>query len=136
MSAKPETTFTKSVHNHLPPELYRCKTNNPYIGGIPDVWYSGADSDLWVEYKFEVLPKRDDTIVPITLSQLQTDWLNDRYREGRNVAVIVGCKEGGVVLTDLAWNSSLTKKIFLGKIMNRQQIANWIMERLGGTCGT
>jgi hypothetical protein len=132
MAQKPETTFTTSVHKHLPQSLYRMKTHNPYMGGIPDVWYSG-NSDLWVEYKFEVLPKRETTLIPVTISELQAEWLNKRYSEGRNVAVIVGCKEGGVVLTDRAWNSSLNKQDFLGKLMSRQQIAKWIMDRTGGS---
>jgi len=128
---KPETTFTESVHKHLPVDLYRMKTHNPYMGGIPDCWYSGL-KDLWVEYKFEVLPKRDTTLVPIDLSELQRAWINDRLSEGRDVVVIVGCKEGGVIFTNLQWNSPLTKKDFQMRLMNRQQIAKWIVERTGG----
>jgi hypothetical protein len=132
MASKPETTFTGSVHKHLSRDLHYEKMCNPYRGGTADCWYSG-NSDLWVEYKFEVLPKRDGTLVPVTISELQADWLNKRYSEGRNVAVIVGCKEGGVILTDRAWNSPLNKQDFLGKLMSRQQIAKWIMDRTGGS---
>ena len=135
MASKPETTFTQSIHRHLPKNFYHVKTHNPYVGGIPDVWYSGVDADLWVEYKFEVLPARDDTVVPITLGALQIDWMQHRYLEGRHVAVIVGCKEGGVIFTDLKWNFPLTKKHFMEKLMNRQQLAAWVMERTGGPLG-
>jgi hypothetical protein len=131
VSSKPETTFTGSVHKHLPVNLYRMKTHNPYMGGIPDCWYSGQN-DLWVEYKFEVLPKRDTTLVPIDLSELQKGWINDRLSEGRDVVVIVGCKEGGVIFTNLQWDFPLTKKDFQMRLMTRQQIAKWIVERTGG----
>lgn len=131
MSSKPETTFTASVHRHLPRSLHVEKMNNPYRGGTADVWYS-SKKDIWVEYKFEVLPKRDNTIVPIDTSELQKGWLNGRYSEGRAVFVVVGCKEGGVIFADLAWNSPLNKQQFLERLMTRQQIALWIMERTGG----
>lgn len=132
MAQKPETNFTTSVHRHLPSGLHREKMANPYRGGTADCWYSGKNSDLWIEYKFEVLPKRDDTLVSPGLSALQIDWLDKRYSEGRKVAVIVGCKEGGVIYTDRHWNSPLNKKQFLGMLMSRQQIASWILDRTGG----
>lgn len=131
MASKPETTFTSSVHRHLPKDLHHEKMCNPYRGGTADCWYSGL-KDLWVEYKFEVLPKRDTTLVPIDLSELQIEWLGSRYCEGRDVVVIVGCKEGGVIFTNLQWNFPLTKKDFQMRLMTRQQIAKWIVERTGG----
>jgi hypothetical protein len=95
MSAKPENTFISSVHKHLPVELYHMKNNNPYNSGIADVWYSGVEQDLWVEYKFLVIPKRGDTVIDLvggknpSISALQQTWLKDRDVEGRNVGVIV-----------------------------------------------
>lgn len=100
MAAKPETTFTASVHRHLPPlsELYREKMANPYRGGTPDYWYS-AKRDLWVEWKYIVLPKRDGTLVDVgsELSPLQQLWIDSRRREGRDVWVIAGSKDGGII---------------------------------------
>ncbi len=109
------------------------KTHNPYIGGIPDMFYSGVASDLWVEYKFEVLPKREGTMIAPNLSALQLDWLQGRYTEGRNVAVIIGCKEGGVIFDrPIDWGQPISKEEFMNHLMNRHQIAEWIMERTGG----
>lgn len=129
MSSKPETTFYNSVHKHLPAELYRMKTHNPFIGGVPDVWYSGRKADLWIEYKFIVLPKRDSTLIKIDLSGLQTDWLRQRHTEGRNVGVIVGCKEGGLLLTHLDWEKEICTKTFKSLLESRKSLADSIIMR-------
>ena len=129
MAAKPESTFTASVHRHLPPtaELYRMKNNNQYVSGIADCWYS-AKRDLWVEYKFLIVPKRDSTVIDLVeggkiLSALQQDWLEGRHQEGRNVWVIVGCKEGGVVFKDTAWKQPLTAADFRSRMLARPAVA-------------
>ena len=134
MATKPETTFTGSVHKHLPPmdELYRMKNSNQYNAGIADVWYSG-NRDLWVEYKFITLPKRPETPIHISgksalLSPLQTEWLTARHHEGRNVAVIVGCKEGGVIFPGVSWNGYLSTEWFRKQIISRADLARRIQE--------
>ena len=126
MSAKPETTFINALHRKLPTSVYHMKNNNPYVGGIFDKWYSGKSGDLWVEYKFLVLPKRDTTAVEITLSPLQMKWGRERYDEGRNVIVIVGCKEGGVLLTDLEWEKPMACAIFKQRLRSRKELADVI----------
>ena len=139
MAAKPENTFIQAVHRHLPPvhQLYREKMANPYHGGTPDVWYS-AKLDLWVEYKFITVPKRPDTVINLVspkdpmLSALQQQWLADRYTEGRNVQVIVGCKEGGVVFTDTAWTRPVTAVEFRKRLLTRQQVAQHIASIVQG----
>ncbi len=63
------------------------KNNNPYLSGVADVWYSGSAGDLWVEYKFLVIPKRDTTVVNLVqgkdpmISRLQQQWLEARFME-------------------------------------------------------
>jgi hypothetical protein len=125
MSTKPETTFYRNVHSHLPRALHREKMSNPYQGGTWDCWYSGA-RDLWVEYKFVVLPKRDATLVQPGLSSLQLAWGEGRLAEGRTLAVIIGCREGGVILVDGDWECPLTCAQFKAKLLTRRQIAEWI----------
>lgn len=131
--SKPETTFTASVHKHLPPGRttpYWMKNNNIYTAGVWDVWYSGAFADLWVEYKFVVLPKRDDTPVFADLSELQLDWGRKRHAEGRNLAIIVGCKEGGIIMREpVSWEHSMSREQFMRKLMSRKDIAEWIISR-------
>lgn len=124
MSTKPETTFYLSVHKHLPPQVYKVKMSNPYTGGIPDCWYSGTANDLWVEYKFVKLPVRGDTNIDFGFSKLQLDWMNARFKEGRNVCAIIGCKEGGVVLRSGAWNrEDVTKNEFMVALTSRKELA-------------
>lgn len=132
MASKPETTFYESIHRHLPPELHREKMHNPFRGGTFDQWYSGKNKDLWVEYKFIVLPKRPATLVVCNLSKLQLDWGRKRLAEGRNVHVIMGSKEGGVILYPTEWSDSLSAGDFARRTVSRQKIAEWIIHQTGG----
>jgi len=130
MAAKPETTFIAAVNKHIPKSVYRMKNNNQYTGGIADVWYSGRDNDLWVEYKYlPKLPTRVNVDVMRMLSPLQQAWLRDRRMEGRNVAVIVGCPEGGVVLTDRQWELELTIQNFRTLLRSKQELGEWIFQQ-------
>jgi hypothetical protein len=121
----PENTFIASVHRLLPETLYRMKNHNEYNGGIPDCWYSGR-YDLWVEYKFITIPKRDTTLVVPELSTLQREWVTERYKEGRAVGVIVGCKEGGVYLTPHLLQGISTEE-FRARLRTRRQLADLIV---------
>ncbi len=122
MSSKPESVFITSVHKHLPSTTYSMKNNNPFTGGVADVWYSGAAGDMWIEYKW--LPKQPKAAFVPNLSALQIRWLRERYNEGRNVAVIVGCPDGAVILKNLEWERENT----FGPIFTRKEIALWISE--------
>lgn len=126
MSRQPENTFIASVHKHLPPEIYRIKNNNMYNSGQPDCWYSGPAGDLWIEYKYIALPKRDDTTITIDLSALQKDWLRRRSYEGRKLGVIVGSKDGGVWFPNLAWESPLKTVEFRSQVQPRSGLAEVI----------
>jgi len=129
VSRKPETTFIASVHKHLPKDLYRLKNNNPFAGGIADCYYSGMKADLWVEYKFAArVPK---TGLTADLSELQKVWLHDRHKEGRNIAVIVGTKDGGIVLRNLAWENTIPLDYITTHLQNRQGLARWIQSEIG-----
>lgn len=126
MSQGPETTFIKSVHRHLPKGLYAIKNHNIYNSGQPDCWYSGNAADLWIEYKFIVIPKRPNTLITFELSELQKNWLRSRHAEGRSVGVIVGCKEGGVFLAGESWGSEITADYFRKIVQSRSALADAI----------
>jgi len=133
MAVKPETTYIGRVHKHLPKQVYRMKNNNPYMGGIPDVWYSAQAGDLWAEYKYlPKIPQRVNVRPTELLSKLQQEWLNDRYEEGRNVAVIIGCPSGGVLLRDKAWMNELSPLKFTSLIKSNADLATWIKEQVSG----
>lgn len=147
MAAKPETKFIESVNKLLPlkrlkmcakvrhnvaPEqhIHYEKMNNPYSSGTADCWYSGEAGDCWVEYKFLPRIPQRGVVDPLKLlSALQADWLEGRYEEGRNVAVIIGCSTGGVLLRDRLWESALTASQFTTLLRPRSNLADWIKEQ-------
>jgi hypothetical protein len=127
----PENTFIASVHRHLPSEseLYRMKNNNMFNSGIADCWYSAA-RDLWIEWKFVIVPKRDDTMIDLhagkkpAMTALQREWLRRRHEEGRNVWVGIGSKDGGVILTDPRyWEQPFDAAWFRAKLFPRYDLA-------------
>ena len=125
MSSGPETRFIASIHRLLPPTLHREKMANPYRGGTADCWYSGYN-DLWIEWKFIKVPARATTLIDLTLSPLQDDWLRSRWNEGRNVWVIVGSDEGGVIFRDGNWHLPLTQHKFKSYMISKKIIAHEI----------
>lgn len=134
MSTKPETNFYESLHRRIKkhePKIHVEKMYNPYRGGTWDVWYSGYGSDLWVEYKWlPKIPVRPTTLVVPGLSALQLEWGAGRYTEGRNLAVILGCPEGGVVYQDTAWEEELEASTFRSMLRTRGQLAEFIIKQV------
>lgn len=127
---KPESTFIKSVHKHT--HCYHEKMCNPFTSGTPDVWYSGPKGDLWVEYKYiPRVPSLPRTVIKPDLSARQLLWLRREHEHGRNVAVIVGCPTGGVVLRDLEWEGGISQADFNSRLLSRAQTAQWIDEQCG-----
>ena len=130
MSAKPETRYYTAIHRLLPKELHREKMANPYRGGTADVWYSGTADDLWVEYKYLArVPKKASIWMDRMLSPLQLLWLRERYREGRNVVVILGTPAGGIVFERCLWEKELTPEEFVSCARTKQQMADYIWGR-------
>ena len=129
MSRKPESVFIASVHKYV--KCYHMKNNNLYNSGIPDCWYSGPIRDAWIEYKFVVLPKQGKTIIKPELSELQFNWLTERFKEGRNVFVLIGSKLGGVWLDRSEWETGLTMLDVIKRYQTRPQIAAYIDRMCG-----
>lgn len=131
MSQKPENVFINSVHQKFGgPKPYFEKTNNPWRAGTPDVYYSGSKSELWIEYKF--LPKipKSAEILP-DLTPRQRRWLNERFNEGRNVAVVLGTPDGGVIYRNKEWMNPLSSTEIEAKLLSRAEIARWIISETG-----
>lgn len=112
--------------------------SNPYRGGTFDHWYS-AKRDLWVEWKFIKLPKRDNTIVDLCggknppLSALQQDWGAKRWKEGRNVWVILGAAEGGWIMTNPhVWTQQWPAGELRSDVLDRKTLAHRISTFLQG----
>lgn len=116
-----EHGYIRSIHRHLPEEVYRWKINDRFSNGVADAWYSGASSDLWVEYKYlKRTPLRRFT-VPLTPMQLR--WLRRRAAEGRNVRIVVGCPAGSKVLTPDECAETVQVE---GTWMPTKEVAQWI----------
>lgn len=127
MAAKPETTYIGKLHKKLPKSVYRMKNHNLYTGGIPDCYYSGSKADLWIEYKFvPKLPIKVPLRITELLSALQTEWLKDRHSEGRNLAVIIGCPGGGILLRNREWETDIPVSHLKSLIRSNDDLAEWI----------
>lgn len=131
MSNKPETNFCNAVHKLLPKEVYREKMHNLYRGGTADMWYSGSADDLWVEYKYiKDPPKKAAMVIRKELSPLQILWLKGRYKEGRNVVVILGTPIGSWVFENLSWESAeVTTEMLKTHGLSKQAVADYISKR-------
>ena len=76
-----EHSFVASIHRILKKHpVHIWKINDQYAGGVPDAFYEGVNSDLWVEYKYiPKLPKRSTTKIDLTspkmLSMNQQLWM-------------------------------------------------------------
>lgn len=109
------------------------KNHNMFNSGIADVWYS-SNNDYWVEYKFISIPVRPNTMISLTegakpeLTVLQQQWLSNRHAEGRNVGVVVGCKEGGVWYPGLSWKEAVTAAEFRDRLRSRKDVASLIKQ--------
>lgn len=96
--------------------------------------------DLWVEAKFyNKLPKTIDMISGKhpKISKLQQQWLEDRHKEGRRVAVVVGSPYGSVVFPALEWKTPLPKDAFLekaAKLRHPRDVAGWITRTVNPSC--
>lgn len=133
MATTPENKFIGRVHKQLDKicSVYHMKNHNQYIGGIPDVWYSGKSGDLWIEYKYvDPLPVKVPIRPASLLSTLQIDWLKARHTEGRNVAVVIGCKDGGVILHYGEWVAEIPVQQFKALIKSVSDLAEWIKEQV------
>lgn len=114
------------------PRTYAEKMNNPWRAGTPDVWYSGDRGDLWIEYKYIERIPRSPEILP-DLTPRQKRWLNNRFDEGRNVAVVLGTPTGGVIYRNKDWLRPLDSESLAGLVVPRDEIARWIFSQVGAS---
>lgn len=123
---KPENRFITSVNDKIPKIVHREKMHNIYRGGTFDVWYSGSNADLWIEYKWiPRIPVRG-RVVP-DLSPLQLLWGRERAAEGRSVIVVVGCPSGGVIFSlPFAWEEGVSAEEFRKGLLTKSTLAAWI----------
>ena len=120
-----EHGFIKSVHRHLPTDIFSWKIHDTFTGGVPDAMYAGPAGILFVEYKYTKLPKKPTTQIKLGLSALQLDWLDKMHLYNVLTGVIIGSPLGGIILTDKNWY----KDLFLQEFehgLDAREISAWI----------
>jgi hypothetical protein len=96
-----ERFFKAKLRALIKQECFIQSMSSLAMAGTPDLWISGR-KDLWCEVKEDLMTK--GAIKP-KLSELQKSWLTNRWKEGRNVAVIVGCANKEAILyLDNTWD--------------------------------
>lgn len=118
-----ESDYTRTIHDKL--NCYHWKINAKFTNGVPDAYYSGHVSDLWIEYKWypKGLPQR---VLP-KLSELQKKWLMARYCEDRNVAVVVGSPDLNLIYTQGSW----LKRKLREDAIPREEVVSFIHSIVG-----
>ena len=125
-----EHSYIKAVHRLLPPELFKWKIHDSFVGGVPDAMYAGPSDILFVEYKYvPKLPKRDTTKIRTTLSAQQVLWLNKMDDFGKKVAVVVGgTADTNVILTNKCCEAPLKKSVYIDRAVSRKDVAAYIQK--------
>lgn len=130
-----ETDYWHKLRKKLKGRVYAWKINASYIKGVPDCWLSGSQQDLWVENKRVASdsppPSLDLTNHDKYLTLHQQRWLEDRYAEGRHVAVIVFSKVGHLLLFGLEWQKPISRLSFMERAISTDKLADELVELLG-----
>ena len=123
-----EHGYIRSIHRHLPADMHKWKVHDNYAGGVPDCWYAGPHGNIWVEYKWiNSLPKRDTTVIKPNLSAQQLAWLIKMSGHSISCACIIGCSEGGILLTEQdTWLNGISKKTV--NLTPAKSIARWLTQ--------
>lgn len=97
-----ERQLIAAVNRRIPKSIHHQSMTfgSRSCNGVPDRYYDGPKSDLWVEYKqLDAMPRSEIVIGAYTALQLQ--WMERRWRHGGNVVGIVGLpNRTAVVQTD------------------------------------
>lgn len=117
-----ESTFTASINQSIRKRgVYAWKIAAGYAVGVPDAWYSGTQSDVWVEYKATTYTRKR-----FGLSVPQRLWLEQRHAEGRQCWLVVDTP-GGIAVFDAPpypaakipeGTALLTRSEFIDRLVN------------------
>ena len=125
-----ENTFWTALRKKLVPRIYALKLNVRFAAGVPDVWLSGTEQDLWIEMKYLT------TVPPVVdpqklLSALQSEWLKSRYTEGRSVGVLIGSPDGHLYFHGLSWQCLVSREKWIQTGKTTKEIAEDLIDMLG-----
>lgn len=132
-----EHSFRKSFERNLKKELsWIWKIHDAFAGGVLDAYYEGYKNDLWVEYKWVNLPKRNTTIIDLSnpdkyLSKLQQRWIHRRVALKRDdVVVIAGHAQGCNLYFNEEWLEPRTREDFLARSVSVKEARNKLLTLL------
>lgn len=117
-----ENGYRRAVEKPLKQEgIYCLKLNLHRTQSVADSWYSGIGGDLWVEWKYrKTHPARPPWKTGAT--ELQAHWLNERYNEGRQVALVIGLPEQRAMIIDRP-PFLVSESV---ESIHRQELVEWI----------
>jgi hypothetical protein len=89
--------------------------------------YCGPSALLFVEYKYiKSLPKRNDTLIRHSLSELQIQWLN-RINGPAQAALVIGIEQTALIIPS-DFSTNISKLQYIEQNISRQDVAQWIYE--------
>jgi len=94
---------------------------------VPDAWYLGSVRPLFVEYKYQAVPKRKHTKLIPNLSKLQLIWFDKLISSTHSAWVVVGTDLGIVLINEI----TAMKKGILVKDINFLTKKEYIQKLLG-----
>ena len=105
------------------------KINDNFAGGVPDAWFLGNKSDLWIEFKWlNSLPKRESTIIKPDLSALQLGWLKMLQDHGRQAVVVIGYPKHAILLrTQSEWTTGISASYPTKNPWTHNELVDWII---------
>ena len=138
-----ESDLYRSVDRFLPKDVHRQSMTGTVFNGTLDRYFDGPLGDFWAEFKqLSAWPRRQAfNVMPIPLAKKQPDghltdrqlrWLERRYANGQNAAVIVGMPDKTAVILDTPtkWQNDFVCVPGCSHNQTRQQVAEWIMKKV------
>lgn len=137
-----ESSFIRTVHMHMSPEVKLWKIKDDYQGGVSDALYFGSEGRLlFVEYKYlNDLPVRMNTMAFVRnakgLSTLQFNWYKDLRERGIPVCGVFGaevnCKRMAVLVEEEENICGISVKDYLERMIPVKDMAIEIYRRVFG----
>lgn len=110
-----ERTFKAKLRSKIKNQCFIQALGSASTAGLPDLFLSGHTGYYFIEVKYD--DKTKGAITP-KLSALQSQWLNNRYAEGRKVMVICGTSlKEGIIYEKGAWNEASNNRISFDEIV-------------------
>jgi hypothetical protein len=131
-----EHSFRKSFEREMKLSLsWHWKIHDQFAGGVPDAYYEGTKKDLWVEYKWLKMPKRDSTLVDFSnpdryLSKLQQLWIARRHANRGDTAVVIGHEGGCIAFLDLDWQKPFSVAELNDRTMTKKALCVLIADQI------